>query len=280
MIWLHPILKRNNWLINFTTNGSMVAENESFFKKYKGVIATTVSYDFSFQKKNREEFDVDEMARVLNENCERWQWQWVLPIDDPTSFGFDTISDVVRTCYRTKNHNINIIPLRHIRGKNKFNVVIDNIDLYQFFEAYMQFLDILYIKKLRINIDGNYNFVDKAYFKDHSKIILGPDGFMYPEFEWLEYKRTEARTGQWDTTLPVVWKDIGDDDKILPVCQSCKSRPSCGLKYLYKLFDTQPKGNCVNFYQIIDFSIKHMDKIKQKPNLIEWIGITEDFEIK
>jgi organic radical activating enzyme len=279
MIWLAPIAKRNNWLVSMTTNGSLVAENEEFFKQYKGILAATVSYDFMFQEQNRESFDVDEMARVLNENCEQWKWQWVLPINDKRAFSFNNISQFVNTCYRTKCTTVNIIPLRHLRGKDKFTVIIDDIDLYQFFEAFLQFLQILYIKKINIFIDGNYQFIDKAYFSDHSKLILGPDGFMYPEFEWLEYKVNAARTGQWDTTVPVVWKNVGDDDKIFDTCRSCSSRPSCGLKYLYKMFDEQPKGNCKTFYEIIDFSIKHISKLKEKNNLVDWVGLDESLRI-
>jgi sulfatase maturation enzyme AslB (radical SAM superfamily) len=280
MEWLEPIARRNNWLISMTTNGSLVIENIDFFKKYQGILAATVSYDFMYQEVNREAFDVQAMADVLNQYCEQWKWQWVLPIDDRKSFSFENIANFVRTCYTTKCTNVNIIPLRHKRGKDKFEVIVDNIDLKQFYEAFLEFLQILYVKKINVFIDGNYQFIDKAYFSEHSKIILGPDGFIYPEFEWLEYRRDEARTGQWDTDTPVVWKDIGDDDKILSSCRNCASRPSCGLKYMYKMFDEEPKGNCKTFYQIMDFAIMHSDKLKQKKNLVEWVGITDTFEIK
>lgn len=280
MEWLAPMARRNNWLISFTTNGSLVVENEAFFEKYQGILAATISYDFMFQKENREEFDVEAMANVLNKYCNRWQWQWVLPIDHPKSFSFENIANVVSTCYKTGCTTLNIIPLRHLRGKDKFTVFIDDVNLKQFMEAFFEFLQVLYVKRIDTYIDGNYKFVDKAYFADHSKLILGPDGFIYPEFEWLEYKITDARTGQWDSDAPTIWKDIGDDDKILESCYTCSSRPSCGLKYLYKMFDEQPKGNCKYFYQIMNIAIMHIDRLKEKRNLVEWVGITENFEIK
>ena len=72
------------------------------------------------------------MADVLNRTCEQWQWQFVIPIDDSKSFSFDNIKEIVNTCYKTKCRVINIIPLRHKRGKDKFDVILDRVNLSQF----------------------------------------------------------------------------------------------------------------------------------------------------
>jgi radical SAM protein with 4Fe4S-binding SPASM domain len=277
MQWLHPIAQRNNWKVTLTTNGSLVKECEWFFDRYKDVLYATISYDFTYQEKNREKFDVDEMAAVLNRTCAEWQWQCVLPIDDPKSFSFENISDIVNTCYRTNCRVVNIIPLRHKRGKDKFEVIIDRINLPQFLDAFLQFIQILYVKKLTVFIDGCYVDVDKAYFAEHNKLILSPDGYIYPEFDFLEYKTENARIGDWKNKQ--VWKNQGDEGRIYDSCLSCEKRPSCGLKYLYHLFDVSPGTKCKEFYTYMDYVIMHNAKLNQKKTVLEWIGIKSDFEI-
>jgi hypothetical protein len=53
-------------------------------------------------------------------------------------------------------------------------------------------------------------------------------------------------------------------------------RDACGLKYLYKMFDEEPKGNCVDFYATINLMVKHLHALKQKPTLMHWIGIGDE----
>jgi len=275
MEWLYPILIRNNWYIAFTTNGSLISDNRDFFEQYKNILFVTVSYDFKYQKENREEFDVILMANVLNETCKNWQWQFVLPIDRPDSFSLDNIKFIIGLCYKTKCQSINLIPLRHIRGKDKFTVIIDKLDLKQFLDAFLQFIQILYIKKINLYIDGCYTMLDKAYFSNHSKIILSPDGYIYPEFDFLEYKTENMRIGNWKNKA--LWLDTGDKGKIFESCMNCHKKITCGLKYLYYLFDEQPGKSCIEFYTYLDYIILHLSKLKEKPNLVSWIGIDEQF---
>ena len=276
MRWLYPMAKRNGWVITMTTNGSLVAENEWFFERYGDVLYATISYDFNYQGINRELFDVDAMARVLNKHITAWQWQFVIPIDDPSSFSFNTLKDVVSTCYRTNCRVVNIIPLRHKRGKDKFDVIIDRLDLEQFWAAFLEFIQILYVKKIDVWIDGNYNRIDKAYFAEHQKAVLSPDGYLYPEFEFLEYKIKEARIGSWkDKTF---WTSEGDEGKIREGCMTCEQKATCGLKYLYYMFDEEPKGNCVKFYRYLDAAIKHNTALLEEKTLLHHIGF-ENVEI-
>lgn len=277
MLWLYPILKKNNWQLTVTTNGSLVKETEDFFDQYADVLYVTVSYDFMHQATNRESFDVVEMSTVLNRNKIKWQWQCVLPIDQPNSFSLDNIKDIVSTCYKTRCRSINIIPLRHRRGKDKFDVIIDKLDLVQFLDAFLQFIQILYVKKISVYIDGCYTMVDKAYFSEHNKLILSPDGFIYPEFDFLEYKTVDARIGDWRNKQ--IWKNQGDAGRIYDSCMNCEKRPSCGLKYLYHMFNEQPGTKCKEFYTYMDFVIMHVSKLNQKQNILEWVGIQEDFKI-
>lgn len=278
MQWLYPMAVRNGWKITLTTNGSLVKENEWFFEKYGKILRATVSYDFMYQEQNREGFDVYEMAEVLNKYIDTWQWQFVMPIDNPSAFSFDNIKTIVSTCYKTNSRTINIIPLRHKRGKDKFDVIIDRVNIPQFMDAFLQFIQILYIKRLNVFVDGCYTKIDKAYFSEHHKIILGPDGYMYPEFEFLEYKIDAGRIGNWKTRQ--VWKNLGNKTRIRDDCLNCHKEKSCGLKYMYHLFDREPEGACKEFYTVMDYIMMHLDKLHQKKSILEWVGINPDFEIE
>lgn len=271
--WLAPLSKEAGWTIGMTTNGSLIKEHEWLFKKYSGQLTATISYDFMFQDENRDSFNVIEMAEVLNEHTTEWKWQYVIPINDPRAFSFEAIQNIVSTCYKTGGKVINVIPLRHHRGKDKFTVLIDDLDLKQFLGAFIDFLQILYIKKLTIFIDGNYSYIDKGYFSGHSKLILSPDGYMYPEFDFLEYQVENMRIGNWKEND--IWDNAGDDDKIHDECKDCPMRSVCGLKYLYKLFDEHPKGACKEFYTYMNFAIFHNAKLKEKKTVLDWVGITE-----
>jgi MoaA/NifB/PqqE/SkfB family radical SAM enzyme len=299
MKWLSTIVERNAWKVSFTTNGSLVKRNEDFFEEYSGLLTCTVSYDFMYQGINRVKKapsgvkcgecdcvdvceadlpNVIEMSKVLNKHCTEWKFQYVMPIDEPDSLSFKNLSAIVKTCYATECKTVNLIPLRHKRGKDKFDVIIDNINLPQFLDAFMEFVQILYVKKLNVFIDGQYHNIDKAYFNGHSKLILAPNGYIYPEFDFLEYKVEDAKIGNWKSST--LYDDKGDEGQIPKSCLECTSRPSCGLKYLYFLFDEEPKGSCVQFYKIIDFVTLHLTQLKTKKNLLEWVGIDENFKIK
>lgn len=277
--WLLPIAKERNWKIGMTSNGSLVKKNEWLFIKYPKVFSLTISYDFLHQAENRKSFDVIEMSRVLNEYAKYWIWQTVLPIDKKDSLSLSTIQNIVKTCYETKCLLINFLVLRHIRGKDNFEVIIDRIDLNQFFVAFTEFLQILYIKKLKVYLDGNYEHIDKNYFGNHHyKMILSPDGYIYPEFEFLEYKKEYARIGKWRGD--VEYYSMDESLVVLTSCMSCEEKSLCGLRYLHKMFDTTPSGNCKKFYMIIEFLTRHLNVLNSKKNIIDHIGINKDFEIK
>lgn len=275
--WMVPLCDKAGWQISMTTNGSLIKENEWLFEKYHGKLGATISYDFMFQDENRESFDVVAMADVLNKHSWGWKWQFVLPIDDRRAFSFESIQSVVSTCYKTGCSTVNIIPLRHHRGKDKFDVLIDEVDLEQFLGAFLEYIQVLYIKRIAVFIDGNYTSIDKAYFGEHNKLILSPDGYLYPEFDFLEYKLEQFRIGSWMHNQ--VWVPQGDQDRVLDSCKTCDQNASCGLKYLYKLFDESPKGSCKKFYKYLNYAIMHNAQMKKKKNLLHWIGIDEEFPI-
>jgi organic radical activating enzyme len=153
MEWLAPMAEEAGWKIGITTNGSLVKKHEWLFEKWSGHIRATVSYDFMFQEENRDYLDVNEMADVLNKHSPEWKWQTVIPISDPRCFSFEAIKNIVNTCYSTGCRTINVIPLRHHRGKDKFDVLIDNIDLEQFLGAFTCILSLISLNIKCLNLE-------------------------------------------------------------------------------------------------------------------------------
>lgn len=187
----------NNQLIYFIqTNGSLILSNEWFIEKWGSRLTISISYDFLFQATNRTNYDIKSTVSLLKRfNVSSIQYQTVLPIHEPNIFGLDMIQDIIRTCNTTGVTHINLIPLRHIRGKDKFMVIVDSIDLNAFFLAFVKFIEILYVLGIYIVIDGHSSIIDKHYFSNHKQLILSPDGLIYPEYDFLEYKMVEAAIG-------------------------------------------------------------------------------------
>lgn len=264
----------NDMLFFITTNGSKIAENEWFFEKWGKQIRVTLSYDFKYQEVNREAIDVAKVAEIVQKYNAGMLFQFVIP---PTREAFDenTIASVISTMKLARCDTLNLIPLRHYRGKSKFKVLIDDVDLKWFSVDLMRFVQTMYVQGINVNIDGNYEKIDKNYLNNHGKLILSPDGYIYPEFDYLEYKREEFRVGQWRYGQKLY--RTGDETPfILDKCKTCDIKAACGLKYLYKLFDEQPQGNCVQFYKTINLMVNHLGKLKQHPTLMHSIGIKDE----
>jgi sulfatase maturation enzyme AslB (radical SAM superfamily) len=264
----------DDMLFFLTTNGSLVAESEWFFKKWGKQIRLTFSYDFQYQEINREYVDVEAIAAMVQKYGSGMLFQFVCP-PDREAFNEDSIANVIRTMKLAHCDTLNLIPLRHHRGAQKFKVLIDDIDLKWFSVDLMRFVQTMYVQGININIDGNYSKIDKNYLKNHGKLILSPDGYIYPEFDYLEYKRAEFRTGQWKNGAQL-YRNGDEDPMILEGCRTCPMREGCGLKYLYKMFGEEPKGSCVEFYKVVNLMVKHLYKLKKQPTLMHWLGYEDD----
>lgn len=256
------------------TNGSLITSNAEFVAKWGPQLEVSISYDFVYQELNRTVFDIEAAANVLKSSGVRGaQFQYVIPINDSKSFSFRTIERILNVCRRTGINRVNLIPLRHIRGKTKFEVLVDDVPIAQFLDAFCKFIQTLYIHHIDVIVDGHGMGHDKQYFDDHKMMIVSPDGFLYPEYDFLEYKEVGARIGTWREGHIVRTTD-GNERIVPPSCKQCISHDVCGLKYLHGMFNTQPKTKaCQEFYQAIDIAIKHAQKLKQKRNLLEWVGI-------
>jgi len=258
------------------TNGSLIAKNVEFIQKWGSALIISISYDFMYQGLNRTDFDIVEATTILNNNkVAHVQYQYVMPINESDVFSFHSLENIITTCRETNVPHVNLIPLRHIRGKDKFKVIVDDINLPQFFGAFLNFIQMLYIQNINVVIDGHSTDIDKDYFANHKQLVLSPDGYIYPEYDFLEYKIEETRLGKWKEDKIVINRDNDkqEDNLLHNTCITCSSRSSCGLKFLYQLFEKPPGEACVLFYSMMDAIIKHNMKLKRHKNLFESIGI-------
>lgn len=257
------------------TNGSQILQHRWFFEKWGARLTISISYDFLYQDINRTMFGIDPTLKMMKAcGVTNIQFQYVIPIHDPRAFSLVAVKAITDVCFKNGIRHINLIPLRHIRGKDKFRVILTEIDIPQFADAFIKFIHILYTMGIDVVVDGHGVDLDKHYFDNHKQLILSPDGYIYPEYDFLEYKRTEATVGMWKDTVSLTRSTTKEDTLLYPQCINCSSRGVCGLKFLHRLFDEEPaQAKCVEFYQVMEVIIKHTQKLRQKHNFFEWVGI-------
>ena len=252
------------------TNGSLLLDSVAFLEQWKHRLFVSISYDFLFQDQNRTAIDLQASLELLTSLGIPVQLQYVMPINEPRAFSLDTVKAIVSACNKYGLRQINLIPLRHLRGGDKFKVLLDEVSMVSLFAALTRFVEILYTLGVAVVVDGQYKGIDKNYFADHKQLVLSPDGFIYPEYDFLEYKMEDARIGSW--VEPSLSRVTDYDNRLLPGCRSCSSAPSCGLKYWYKEFGQVPGGNCKLFYLLMDTVIRHTQKMRTKPTMFDWVG--------
>ena len=266
---LAPQLRERGLKVTITTNGSMILDNKEFIIKWQDILNMNWSYDFNFQDLNRESLDVKEVADFVRTTKCGLYFQFVCPLN---GINIDTAAEIVNTCKLTKVGKVNIIPLRHHRGAHKFKSFLEETDMSEFIRNFLPFIHTLYAHGLDISIDGIHEgVIDKHILDNHGKFILSPDGYIYPEFDFLEYKRDEYKIGKWNELVPVLYRSRPEDDILLKKCRTCESKSLCGIKYLYSMFCIEPGKKCKEFYKIIDISARHLNELKTKPSILHWV---------
>ena len=255
------------------TNGSLIEQCMWFLEAWGDRLTVSISYDFQYQGKNRTDFSIVGAINALKSCGVRdIQFQHVIPIDDPTSMSLNAIQAINRTCMETGVRSINLIPLRHRRGANKFHVIIEDISPPHFANAFKKMLEILYVLQIHVVIDGHTGEIDKQYFDDHKQMVLSPDGLIYPEYDFLEYQMHNATIGRWKPYLDIKRVEGSDDHLLKDKCKQCPTRSQCGIKYLHKQFDVEPSGvKCAQFYQIVSALIEYNIKLRTKSSMLEWV---------
>ncbi len=261
------------------TNGSLILKNADFFRKYSKYLYVSISYDFHFQAANRTEFGIHETLQFLDELKIDKQLQYVIPTNRKEAFGIEVFSSIVSLYKKYRINSLNLILLRHQRAIDEFKTVIasDAVDLKKLFSSFLQFVQLLYVSGINVALDGHSQEIDKDYYSNHKQIVLAPDGYIYPEYQFIEYKYPEFRLGQWRAPFSLERNHFRPEGlkKIRSECQACEKRHLCGLQYYYAMFDIDPPkpDKCASFYSYMEFSLNHLFKLKRHRNLLESIGI-------
>lgn len=255
--------------ISILTNGTLIEKNRDFLDKYKERLSISISYDFLQQSINRKyNIDIFKILNILSEyNIEVSQLQWVMDPRDKNIFGIESIAHIVNLFNEYNIGRLSLIPLRHIRG-GELSVILDHIDLSSFFAGFIQYIELLYVLNINVIIDGVEGKIDKKYFNDYKQLIFSPDGYIYPEFDFLDYKITEARTGKWKDKN-IIFFNPKEDELIYDTCSKCNKKDICGLKFLFKNFEKQPNLNCSLFYFLLEIVIKHLNNLQSHKTLME-----------
>lgn len=259
------------------TNGSLILNDKSkdFIRKWGSKLHISISYDMINQDHNRTHYDLEKVLKFLKENDVGIQVQIVIPMDNLKFFDYENIFEMIRL-YRTYNiSHYSLIVLRHIRGKDRFRVLVDEYspdDIKTFFLHYMNMLYTFNIYNVHYVIDGNYdNNLDnqKNYFNYHKQLILSPDGYLYPEFDFLDYQLENYRVGQWRDKI-----DIDRNREFIAKCIDCDMNKLCGLKYLHTIFDTKPEtDNCKVFYANLKLTALTAQKAYRSKHLFNLVQI-------
>jgi radical SAM protein with 4Fe4S-binding SPASM domain len=266
-----------------TTNASLIVENRWFVEKWRDYLNFSISYDFLYQEENREYVDIGAVGDLCAELGVQLSWQFVMPLTEEHSFSLKLLDNILETSKRAGVKKINLIPLRHRRGQQKFQDFFDQVDLDNFHDNLIKFVNTLHNYDMQVMIDGCETKIDKNYAGKHYKIILSPDGYIYPEYDFVEYKRTEFAVGKWFDRSTISLKEKGYEPVFYPYnnkkdntlinnkCVDCPSRPQCGIKYLYKMFDVEPKETCVKFYSDMKLAINYTAK-QRAHSIYNWIN--------
>jgi sulfatase maturation enzyme AslB (radical SAM superfamily) len=257
------------------TNGSLILKNKEFFEKYKNNLYISISYDFIFQAENRTALDIEPVLAFLDDLGINKQIQFVIPTLHKNPFNPELVYSILSLYSKYKIQSLNLILLRHIRETSKFRTVIaeDSVDLPKLFSKFIQFFQILHVSGINLAIDGHTLEIEKNYYTNHKQIVLAPDGLIYPEYQFIEYKAPDYNIGSWET---MTFKRVENIDPLLSSdCVSCPQKELCGLQYYYSMFGMNPANTekCRSFYSFIDLSIRHLAKLKKQKNLLAAIGI-------
>jgi len=263
------------------TNGSLILQHRSFFEEFKDVLYVSISYDFHHQGLNRTEYDIEATLTFLQGQNIDVQFQYVIPTNEKSVFSPETFNAIIKLYREYKISCLNLILLRHIRREDRFETVIADETLYlqQFFTAFLQFVQLLYVSGINLFIDGHTTKIDKQYFENHKQLVLAPNGMIVPEYQFIEYDDYDFAIGRWKPYVEVIRDQMPKKaaDKIRKPCHGCQARELCGLQYHYAIFDMDPPtpNRCREFYLLNKIAIKHLYKLKEKPTLLQHLGIQQ-----
>jgi len=256
------------------TNGSLILQNKEFITKWKDKLIISISYDFNKQEDNRTGFDIEEALEFLKSVGVPTKMQSVVPMDG-SFFNSDTLYQILRWKERGLVYRLGFVPLKYIRSIKEYKILLDDMTeeyITDYFFRFIRFLQTLVLYNIEFHLDGVDDFTEDS-FKDYSdpvELIVSPDGYLYSEFDFLDYRQEHLRFGKWRDGVEI-YEDV--PFKMMLECQACDAKNICGLKYARQEFDLGFKTmNCKTFLNLQQMTFKHITKLKSR-SLLEHVGI-------
>lgn len=257
------------------TNGSLILKNKQFIEKHKDKLIVSISYDSLFQEEHRTEIPIRDILSYFKEiNLTGVQLQPVLPMDDDRVFEYKYVFDLI-SLYKdfypvVKNYNFLFLryswetkKIERLLGKKK--------SIEWFFGNFIKLMYNLHIHNVGFSLDSIKSLDQhKKYCDNHWQLIIAPDGYLYPEFAFIEHKVEKFRIGQWRDSIYITRK-YNIDDVLKPECTTCDINYFCGYKYTILAFNTDlPEDKvCQKYYKTLAFVYKHYQDMLKCNNLFE-----------
>jgi sulfatase maturation enzyme AslB (radical SAM superfamily) len=268
------------------TNGLLILKNKDFFQKWNQRLMISLSYDFSYQESLRESptnsppLLIDDTLDFLHQNVSNIELYYTVPPDSRDFFSIDRIAPIVKLFSQHRN-KINKLSLVLARFTYKPNVgfidllTIPGFSLNEYFTRMKQFLEVLYVYKIPVCLDGVTPDIGLPSTDNYDYYILSADGYLYPEYVTAEYHNEKARKGQWKDKIEIYhdW-----EPPILEKCKSCiyMDPPICNdIHFYYTWADNQTldKSPCKDFTKLIDIFLNRYNyDLNKEDDLIKHIN--------
>lgn len=256
------------------TNGSLILKNKEFLEKWADKLLISISYDFIYQDINRTYFDMEETLKYLKSINIPVKLQSVVPMSGEF-FKAETLYKILSWHEKDLVQKYGFVPLKYIRSIEAYNILLDNMTknyISEFFSNYIRFLQTLVINNIPFHLDGVDDFYNTSYkeYEDPVELIVSPDGYLYSEFDFLDYRQTDVRYGKWRNELEL-YPEV--KYKLLSYCETCQVKDMCGLKYARGAFNLPvDNDHCEFFLNLQKMTFMHIKKLQSAP-LLEQISI-------
>lgn len=270
-------------LIFIQTNGSLILKNKDFFQKHKNQLFVSISYDFLFQEENRGSFDIVGTINFLKENGIQVKLQSVLPMYDLRSTGFEFVQSVYDVFSKAPFDGLTLIPLQFIRNDKGYNYIYTKgvIPMKVYLARFQKLLEYLYVMNIYSTVMGYEDDYNRHYFDYTKQLVIAPDGYVYPDYAFVENMSEYSRLGAWRNnmisikTLPT--SEIASD----PYCLTCSRNDKCGRQYvstmnkhLYNIEypSHNDRGDCKLFSTGMEYLMNYNTTLQRKPTLGDHIN--------
>lgn len=264
----------NAKMIFIQTNGVLILKNRWFFEKYRKQLFISISYDFCYQEENRKQFDIVSTLQLLQDCGIGRQLQCVLPVERKDCFNMNLLSSIHSVFTQVPFESLTIIPLQYTRRHDGFEIFLYRMDVASMSYGLMQFMEYLYVMGVNCNLMGYSKDYNRHYFDFTKQIVLAPDGYLYPDYGFVENITVPSRLGTWRSNQIHVKNLLAEEQTSDKVCLVCSRRGKCGMQHvlevnkrLYNIDPPKDRTKCIQFSTYMEVIMNHIDTLKSKKTL-------------